>query len=62
MSKFNIDSIMTGYNLQGVPQNCTHFFFFLISQLPRGLNVPSWTFFNCPFRVELKTIHFFIIR
>ena len=30
----------------------------LISQLSRGLEIPSWTFFNSPFRVEFKNVHF----
>ena len=34
---------------------------FDISRLQRGLEIPSWTFFNCPFRVDFKNIHFFII-
>ena len=25
----------------------------LISQLSRGLEIPTWTFFNSPFRVEI---------
>ena len=33
----------------------------LISQLSRGLEIPSWTFFNSPFRVESKNVYFFII-
>ena len=32
-----------------------------ISRLPRGLEIPSWTFFNSPFRVDFKNVHFFII-
>ena len=32
-----------------------------ICQLPRGLEIPSWTFSNSPFRVEFKNIHFYII-
>ena len=35
--------------------------FFWISWLPRGLEIPSSTFFNCPFHVEFDNIHFFII-
>ena len=33
----------------------------LISQLSSGLEIPSWTFFNSPFRVESKNVHIFII-
>ena len=47
--------------VQGVPQYCFHFWF-IISRLPRGLKIPSWTFFNSPFCVDFKDIHFFIIR
>ena len=47
--------------VQGVPQYCIHFFF-LISRLPKDLEIPSWTFFNIPFRVNFKNIHFFIIQ
>ena len=36
--------------LQGVPQYCIHFYF-LITRLPRGLEIPSWTFFNSPFPI-----------
>ena len=32
-----------------------------ISQLPRGLEISSWTFFNCPFRVDSENILYFII-
>ena len=32
-----------------------------ISQLPRGLETPSWTSFNWPFHVEFENIHFFNI-
>ena len=32
-----------------------------ISQLPRGLEIPSWTFFNSPFFVDFKNIRFSII-
>ena len=34
---------------------------FDISWLQRGLEIPSWTFFNCPFCVDFKNIEFFII-
>ena len=47
--------------IQGVPQYCIHFWFW-ISRLPWGLEIPSWTFFNSPFRVDFKNIQFFIIR
>ena len=33
----------------------------LISQLQRDLGIPPWTFFNSPFRVEFKNVHFYII-
>ena len=36
-------------------------FVFWISRLPRGLEIPSWTFFNSPFRVDFKNIQVFII-
>ena len=36
-------------------------FVFRISRLPRGLEIPSWTFFNSPFSVDSKNIHFVII-
>ena len=32
-----------------------------ISRLPWGLESPSWTFFNSPFRVDFKNVHFCII-
>ena len=52
------------YCLYRVSRKTVHTFVSLISRLPRGLDldIPSWTFFNCPFGVEFKTIHFFIIR
>ena len=28
-----------------------------ISRLSRGLEIPFWTFFNCPFHVEFENIH-----
>ena len=34
---------------------------FIISQLPIGLEIPSWTFFNSPICVDFKDIEFFII-
>ena len=37
-------------------------FVFWISRLPRGLEIPYWTFFNSPFPVDFKNIYFFIIR
>ena len=33
----------------------------LISQLSCGLEIPSWTFFNSPFRVESKNVDIFIV-
>ena len=44
-----------------VSHNTVSTFVFWISQLPRGLEIPSWTFFNCPFRVEFENVHHFII-
>ena len=35
--------------------------FWQISQLPRNLEIPSWTIFNSPFNVYSKDIHFVII-
>ena len=32
-----------------------------ISQLPWSLEIPSWTFFNSPFCVEFKNVHFYVI-
>ena len=31
-----------------------------ISQLPRGIEIPSWTFLNSPFHVDLKETHFLL--
>ena len=36
-------------------------FFFWISRLPRGLKIPSQTFFNSPLCIDSKNIHFVII-
>ena len=36
-------------------------FVFWISRLPRGLEIPYWTFFNSPFCVDFRNIQFFII-
>ena len=36
-------------------------FVLLISQPPKHLEVPSWTFFDSPFNVDFKTIQFVII-
>ena len=36
-------------------------FVFWISWLPFGLEIPSWTFVNSPFRVHFKNIQFLII-
>ena len=36
-------------------------FVFWISRLPDDLEIPSWTFFNCPFRANFKNIQLFII-
>ena len=37
-------------------------FIYWISWLPRGLEIPSWTFFNSPFCVHFRNIQLFIIR
>ena len=44
-----------------VCHNIVYTFVFWIYQLPRGLQIPSWTFFNSPFCVDFKNIQFFII-
>ena len=44
-----------------VSRKTVHTFVFGISRLPRGLEIPSLSFFNSPFRVESKNIHFVII-
>ena len=36
-------------------------FIFGISRLPRGLEIPSWTFLKSPFCADLKNIQIFII-
>ena len=36
-------------------------FALLISRLPSGLEMPSWTFFNSPFCVDFKNVIFYII-
>ena len=35
--------------------------FLWIFRLPRGLESLSWTFFNSPFCVDFKNVHFYII-
>ena len=35
---------------------------FWISKLPRGLEIPYWTFFNSPFCVDFRNIQFFIFQ
>ena len=42
-------------------QKKTSYAFLWISRLPRGLETSSWTFFNSPFRVDFKNVHFYII-
>ena len=37
-------------------------FVFWIYRLPKGLDIPSWTFFNTPYRVDFRDIHFLIVR
>ena len=44
-----------------VSHNIVSTFLLLISRPPKHLEVPSWTFFNSPFRVDFKTIQFVII-
>ena len=36
-------------------------FIYWISRLPRGLEIPSWTFFNSPYCVDFRNIQYFII-
>ena len=45
-----------------VSHNTVYTFVFWISWLPIGIEIPSWTFFNSPFRVDFENIHFFIIQ
>ena len=33
----------------------------LISLPPSGLEIPNWTFFNSPFRVDFENVHFYSI-
>ena len=35
--------------------------FWQISQLPRNLEIPSWTIFNSPCRVDFNNSHFFLL-
>ena len=44
-----------------VSHNTVSTFVFLIPWLPRGVEIPSWTFFNSPFCVDFDIIQFFII-
>ena len=46
---------------QRVSHNTVSTFVFGIFQFPRGVEIPSWTFFNSPFCVDFKIIQFFII-
>ena len=39
-----------------VSRNIVYTFILLISQPPKRLEVPSWTFINSPFLVDFKTI------
>ena len=53
---------MSSYSyLYRVSHNSVSTFVFWISQLPRGLEIPSLTFFNSPFHVDSKNVHFVII-
>ena len=45
-----------------VSHNTVSTFVFWISRLPRGLEIPFWTFFNSPFCADFKNIQFCIIR
>ena len=36
-------------------------FIFGISRLPRGLEIPSWTFLKSPFCADFKNIQFFLL-
>ena len=44
-----------------VSHNIVYTSVLLVSWPPKHVEVPSWTFFNSPFRVDFKTIKFFII-
>ena len=44
-----------------VSQKTVPTFVLWISRLPRGLEIPSWTFFNSPFCVDFKNVQFSII-
>ena len=44
-----------------VSMKTVHSFVFWISWLPTGLEIPSSTYFNCPFHADFKSFHFFII-
>ena len=43
----------------GCPAKHVPLLFFLISWLPRGLEIQSWPFSNSPFRADFKNIQFF---
>ena len=45
-----------------VSRKTLYAFLLLISRPPKHVEVPSWAFFNTPFRVDFKTINYFIIR
>ena len=55
LETFWLSFIHYNTNLQGVPQYSIHFYF-LMTRLPRGLEIPSWTFFNSPFCVDFKNM------
>ena len=59
MSGFVILTLFTLY--YRVSQKKVSLWFCIISLSPRGLEILSWTFFNSPFRVDSKDIHFVII-
>ena len=48
---FDFDVLNTGCPAKHVP--------LLFFEFPFGLEIPSWTFFNNPFRVDIKNSHFF---
>ena len=50
--------LMKTLKIQGVHQNCIHFY---SSRLRRGLEIPSWTYFHQPIRVDSKSIHLVIV-
>ena len=54
--------IMVSFDINtGCPANLFPPMFFCIAQFPRGLEIPSWTFFNSSLCVDFKKIHFVTI-